>query len=148
MASTYTQIYLHIVFSTKNRTPWIAPSWRDRLHRYLAGGVRALNARCIAVGGVEDHVHILAEFTSSHCLKDFMRDLKTASSKWVHQEIHLPDFIWQEGYAAFSVSGTAKDQVIGYIQKQEIHHLRKPFLAELTEMLTRAGIACNPQFLR
>lgn len=147
MASTYTQIYLHIVFSTKNRQPWITPNWRFELHKYLAGAVRGMGAKPIAIGGIEDHVHLLVDLTSSHCLKDFMRDLKTSSSKWAREKSGMPMFRWQEGYSAFSVSESAKVNVTGYIQRQEAHHHGMTYQEELLRMLKRAKIEFDPRYI-
>jgi REP element-mobilizing transposase RayT len=92
-------------------------------------------------------VHLLVGLKATHCLADFMRELKKASSVWVHEQIGEPDFAWQEGYAAFTVSGTARPSVKRYIENQAQHHLTKPFRQELVEMLRRAEIVFDERFL-
>jgi REP element-mobilizing transposase RayT len=134
MASTHLSLHYHLVFSTKNREPWIADSWIERLHDYLGGTVNGLGGFSQGVGGVADHVHLLVGLKATHCLADFMRELKKSASVWVHEEIAVPGFSWQEGYAAFTVSPTARVGVKRYISNQKEHHRKRPFRAELIEL--------------
>src|SRR5438309_2324700 len=108
MASTYLSLHYHLVFGTKKRDPFIAPQWGSRLHEYLGGTISGLGGFPQAVGGVADHVHVLVGLKATHCLADVLRELKKASSVWVHEAIGLQEFAWQEGYAAFTVSPTAR----------------------------------------
>jgi REP element-mobilizing transposase RayT len=103
MPSTHTSLYFHLVFSTKERLPLITEEWRERLHAYLGGIVRNMNAVALTVGGVADHVHLLVGLKPIHRLDYFLRDLKADSSEWVHKEL-LKKFEWQKGYGAFTVS--------------------------------------------
>ena len=147
MSSTYLSLHYHLVFSTKNREALIAPEWRSRLHDYLGGTVRGLGGFPEGIGGVADHVHLLVGLKATHCLSDFMRELKKASSTWVHEEIGMRAFAWQEGYAAFTVSATAREGVKHYIANQEEHHRAKSFREELVELLNKAGIEYDPKYL-
>ncbi len=147
MPSTYLSLHYHLVFSTKERAPLIALDWRARLHEYLGGTLRGLGGFPQGVGGVADHVHLLVGLKSTHCLADVMRELKKASSVWVHDEIGVKAFAWQEGYAAFTVSATARDAVQRYIANQEVHHQAKSFRAELVEALDKAGVEYDPKYL-
>jgi REP element-mobilizing transposase RayT len=147
MPSTYLSLHYHLVFGTKNREPLIALEWRARLHEYLGGTVRGLGGFPEGVGGVADHVHLLVGLKATHCLSDFMRELKKAASAWVHEEIDLPAFAWQEGYAAFTVSATAREGVKHYIANQAEHHRVRSFREELLEMLNKAGVEYDPQYL-
>src|SRR5213595_2218522 len=122
MGSTYLSLHYHIVFATKARQPWIAPSWSARLHEYLGGTVRGLDGVPEAIGGVDDHVHLLVGLRATHRLADFIRELKKAATSWVREQGLEPQFAWQEGYAAFTVSPTAREEVRGYIHNQEEHH--------------------------
>ena len=99
------------------------------------------------VGGVEDHVHMLVGLRPTHCISDFMRELKKSSSIWVHETIGTPGFQWQEGYGVFSVSATARPQVKSYIANQKEHHQTKSFRDEFVEMLEKAGVEYDPQYL-
>jgi putative transposase len=147
MGSTYLSLHYHLVFSTKNREPTIAPAWRARLHDYLGGIVQGLGGVSQRVSGVEDHVHLLVGLKATHCLADFMRELKKASSVWVHEEIGSKRFAWQEGYAAFTVSATSRPAVARYIDNQDEHHRGRAYRQELIEMLEKAGIEYDPQYL-
>jgi REP element-mobilizing transposase RayT len=147
MASTYLSLYYHLVFGTKNREPFIDASWRSRLHEYLGGTLAGLGGFPQGIGGVADHVHVLVSLKATHCLANVLRELKKATSLWVHQQIGLRSFAWQEGYAAFTVSATARPAVQQYIGKQEEHHRVKSFREELIEMLNKAGIEYDPRYL-
>lgn len=104
MGSTFISLHYHLVFSTKFRQPLITARWRERLHEYLGGTVNGLKGFSQGVGGTDDHVHLLVGLKSTHCLADFMRELKKSTSAWVHDEIGLAKFAWQEGYGANSPS--------------------------------------------
>jgi putative transposase len=147
MGSTYLSLYYHLVFSTKNRAPIIDPTWSERLHKYLAGTITGLNGFTEAIGGVNDHVHLLVRLKATHCLADVLRELKKSSSTWVHEQIGLSSFAWQDGYAAFTVGATSILAVETYIANQCEHHRVKSFREELIEMLERAGIDYDPQYL-
>ncbi len=145
--STYLSLHFHLVFSTKNREPFIRPAWMSRLHEYLGGTVNGLDGYSQGVGGVADHVHLLVGLKSTHCLADFMRELKKASSVWVHEEIQESKFAWQEGYAAFTVSPTARDGVKRYIANQAEHHRSRPFREELISLLQLAEVEFEARYL-
>jgi putative transposase len=145
--STFLSLHYHVVFSTKDRLPFIKADWRDRLHGYLGGTVNGLQGIPERIGGIEDHVHMLVGLKATHCLSDFMRELKKATSIWVHEEIQCKAFAWQEGYAAFTVSATACDAVSQYIHDQESHHRKSSFRDELESMLNRAGVTFEPRYL-
>lgn len=145
--STYSCLHYHLVFATKYREPVIADSWRARLHEYLGGTVRGLDGVPEGIGGTADHVHLLARLKPVHCLSDFMRELKKASSLWVHENIPLPTFAWQEGYGAFTVAASDTRSVQAYIANQEEHHRTKTFREEFTAFLEKAGIEYNPAYL-
>lgn len=147
MGSTYLSLYYHLVFSTKNREAMIDPSWRSRLHEYMAGTINGLKGIPLAINGVEDHVHLLVRLKATHCLANVLRELKMASSVWVHEKIGLGSFAWQEGYAAFTVSASSTDGVKRYIANQFEQHRLRTFRKELVEMLKKAGVEYDPQYL-
>ena len=146
MPSTYLSLHYHLVFGTKNRLPMIESGWRPRLHEYLGGTIRGLGGVPEEVGGIADHVHLLAGLKATHCLADVMRELKKGSSMWVHDALGLPQFAWQEGYAAFTVSATARESVRRYIMNQEEHHRMVTFRDEVIQMLEKAGVAYDPKY--
>jgi putative transposase len=129
------------------RRPLIEHSWRSRLHDYLGGSVRGLGGFPQQVGGVVDHVHLLVRLKATHRLADLMRELKKASSVWVHEEIGSRSFTWQKGYAAFTVSATPREAVRQYIASHEEHHRTKSFREELVEMLKKARIEYDAKYL-
>ncbi|HHY85709.1 MAG TPA: IS200/IS605 family transposase, partial [Verrucomicrobia bacterium] len=105
MGSTFHSLHYHIVFSTKERRPTIRSEWRPRLHKYLGGTVRGIDSVAEAVGGVEDHVHLLVSLKITDAPAELVRELKKASSVWAAEK-HEQLFCWQEGYSIFSVSWT------------------------------------------
>ena len=146
MGSTFFSLHYHIVFSTKERRPFIKPEWQPDLHSYLGGIIRGMNGVAEIVGGVEDHVHILASLRPVHRIADVLRDLKKDSSTWAKNNF-IRTFTWQEGYAAFTVSPTATDAVRRYIANQEAHHRKQSFVDELRELLNAAGIDFDEKHL-
>lgn len=147
MPSTYLSLHYHIVFGTKNREPLIDTAWRSRLHDYLGGTIRGLGGFSEGVGGVADHVHLLISLKATHCLADVMREMKKKSSVWVHQEICLASFAWQEGYGAFSISATSREAVREYIANQAVHHRITSFREEMIVMLNKCKVDFDPKYL-
>jgi REP element-mobilizing transposase RayT len=146
MGSTYHSIHFHLVFSTKNREPFIRADWRARLHEYLGGTVKGLGGVPEAVGGVEDHVHLLISLKTTAAPAEIVRELKKASSVWA-AENHCKGFAWQEGYGIFSVSWTHVDVVRNYIANQEEHHRKTGFSEEFKQMLERNGVTYDPKYM-
>ena len=147
MSSTYTCLHYHLIFATQNREPWFVGTTRDQLHEYLGGTVRGLGAHPEGIGGVADHVHLLVSLKATHCLADFMRELKKASSSWYRETFRRAGFRWQEGYAAFTVSASAREAVRAYIAGQEEHHRKRSFREELVEILQRSEIEFDETYL-
>ena len=147
MSSTYLSLHYHLIFSTKLREPSISDQWQERLHEYLGGTVKGLGGFSQGVGGVADHVHLLVGLKATHCLADFLRELKKASSAWVHDEIGLKTFSWQEGYAAFTVSATSRDGVKRYIANQAEHHRETTYQEEFRALLTLHGKTWDERFV-
>ena len=113
MGSTYYSLHHHVVFSTKERRPYIRPEWRARLHEYLGGAVRGLGGVAETVGGVEDHVHLLLSLKTTDAPADLVREFKKSSSVWAAENFERA-FEWQEGYAIFSTSWTHCPVLRGY----------------------------------
>jgi len=147
MPSTHLSLHYHIVFGTKDREPTILPAWRHELHEYLGGIARGLGGIPEGVGGVADHVHLLVGLKATHCLADFVRELKKAASAWVHEQTKSNTFAWQTGYAAFTVSVTGRAAIREYIANQEDHHRVRTFREEYIKMLIKANIQYDPQYL-
>jgi putative transposase len=147
MPSTHLSLYYHIVFSTKMRRRCIQESWSERLHVYLGGILRGMQGASLRIGGTDDHVHILASLLAFHRLADVVRDLKSSSSRWVHEVIGHPMFAWQSGYGAFTVGKSEIEAMKQYIQNQKEHHRRKTFQEEYLDLLRASGIDFDERFL-
>ena len=132
MPQSLAQIYVHIVFSTKTRQPFLRDNaFSEQTHAYLAGICKNLKCPALKVGGAEDHVHILCRFGKNIELANLLRDLKRDSSKWVKTEQpDLSAFHWQEGYGAFSVSPSHVEPLTQYITNQGEHHRQESFQDE------------------
>ncbi|HEX7709248.1 MAG TPA: IS200/IS605 family transposase [Thermoanaerobaculia bacterium] len=144
MANTFTNLHYHLVFSTKNREPFLREQ-KSSMHEYLGGCIRKLGATALCVGGIADHVHALVRMKPTHRLSDVLRDIKRPSSDWI-QEL-IPSFHWQVGYSAFTVSASQIDRVCRYIERQEEHHQKQSFEEELREILTVHGIEFDERYL-
>ena len=141
MPQSFTQLYAHLIFSTKNRVPLLDAEIRPRVHAYLATIIRDLDAPYVVVGGVADHVHILFDMGKLHAPVEFVEKVKRESSKFVKTlGAKYQKFYWQRGYGMFSVSPTQKDDVENYVRNQERHHRTKTFQEEYRGFLRRYGL--------
>jgi putative transposase len=147
MSSTHLSLHYHIVFSTKNRQPLIADNFSPKLHAFLGGCVKTINGTPIAIGGTNNHVHLLIGLRATHQLSNVVKEIKVASSKWVHEEILLKEFSWQTGYGAFTVGISNLEQVRNYVLNQENHHQAKNFETEYVEMLRTANVEYDEKYL-
>ncbi len=146
MSHTYTNLITHNVFSTKERRPLIDEDFRVELHKYLGGLVKELKGKPIKIGGMPDHVHVLASLPPTVSTSDAMRFIKANSSKWVSEKFNKP-FEWQKGYGAFSVSRSGMERVAEYIENQVEHHKKRNFRAEFLELLKRYEVDFDEQYL-
>lgn len=144
----FTRLTYHVVFGTKHRQPLIREKFRERLYGYVGGTIRELNGHLIEIGGVEDHVHILANLSAAKAVSDVIRDIKANASRWLNE---LPEvttrFEWQKGYAAFTVSYSQVPSVRGYIQNQREHHRVTTFEEEYIAFLRRHDIEFEHRWL-
>lgn len=131
MAQSLSQIYLHIIFSTKHRQPLIDEAISKELHRYLAGACKSLDCPAIKIGGRPDHIHILCKYSKKITVIKLLEEVKKTSSKWMKTKNEVySNFYWQDGYAVFSVNPQQVDLVVDYITNQKKHHERKTFQEE------------------
>jgi REP element-mobilizing transposase RayT len=149
MAQSLSQVYLHVVFSTKNRARFLQDrALRERTHAYLAGACRNLDSPSIIVGGVEDHVHILCRLAKTLSISEFIRELKRESSKWLkEQSPEMSSFFWQGGYGAFSISPGHVKGLTDYIANQEEHHKKETFQEEFLRLLGLYGIEFDERYV-
>jgi REP element-mobilizing transposase RayT len=147
LMSTHLCLSYHFIFSTKNREPLIADAWRARLHDYFGGCIHEAGGVCLAVGGTADHVHIFSGLKATHCVAVFMRDIKRATSAWIHETFEVPRFAWQEGYGGFTVSGFKAGRLRQYIRDQEEHHRTRTFQEEYRAILDELGVEYDERYL-
>ena len=146
MPSTHTSLNVHAVFSTKERRPLIKDSFEVDLYGYLGGIVKQQNAIPIAIGGIEDHIHMLLGIPPTQRIDYLIRDIKANSSGWLRKDKKVP-FQWQEGYGAFSVSPDRVDRVSNYIWNQERHHRKTRFREEYVTILDASGVPYDSEYL-
>lgn len=140
---------MHIVFSTKNRDPFLADKdTRAEMHAYLGGTCNKLDCPVLVVGGVADHVHILCALSRNQSIAQLVGEIKRASSKWIKTKGRiLTKFAWQNGYGVFSVGQSEVERVRAYIATQEEHHRKKTFQDEYRSFLTEYGIEHDERYL-
>jgi putative transposase len=145
---SFTRLTYHVVFATRYRRPTIKEDIQERLYEYIGGILRGKKGHLIEIGGVEDHVHILAGLSPSLAVSDVIRDVKAASSKWVKEERETEAFEWQKkGFGAFSVSYDRVEAIRNYIRNQREHHQTKTFQEEYIDFLKRHGIEFQLEYL-
>jgi REP element-mobilizing transposase RayT len=148
MPGTYSQILLHVVFSTKRREPWITVDIAERLYAYIGGIIRVEKGVLYGIGGIEDHVHIYLRWRPDESVSDLMRTIKARSSKWLHETIpSLSKFAWQEGYSVFSVSKSQEEILKRYIAGQAEHHKKEDFKSELLRLLRAHGVGFEDRYV-
>jgi REP element-mobilizing transposase RayT len=146
---SYTAIWIHIVFSTNERRPYLADrAIRANVHAYMGGIVRNLRGTPLAINGIADHVHLLLRLPSSLSVADAVRVIKTNSSKWIRERWpRMRRFSWQTKFSAFAVSPSALPKVVRYIEAQESHHATHGFGSELESLLKKNGVDYDARYL-
>ena len=135
---SFVSCLMHVVFSTKDRRPFLAPQIQDRLWPYIGGIAQKNKMKAIKAGGVADHVHLLLSVPSTLAIAKAVQLVKGNSSKWIHEEFpKLAAFEWQEGYGAFSIGISGVDDTVNYIENQAAHHKTKTFKEELETILKK-----------
>ncbi len=147
MPQSLSQIYVHLVFSTKGRARLIPADLQSRLHAYLAGAMNDIGCPAVKIGGMPDHVHILFRLSRTMSLSDAVKTAKVESSKWMKDEGGVREFAWQAGYGAFSVSASDVDDVTDYIRNQEHHHQVLTFQDEFRRLLERYHVEYNEAYV-
>ena len=145
---SFSKLTYHIIFATRYRRKTIRPELQHRLYEYIGGIVRKQKGHLIEIGGVEDHIHILANLSPVAAISDSIRDIKANSAKWMNELPERKDkFEWQKGYGAFTVSASQIESVCKYVQNQKEHHRVKSFEEEYIEFLQRHGIEFERRYL-
>ncbi len=149
MSESLAQIYLHIVFSTKQRRKYLQNKLlREEVHRYLGGTCQHLKSPSLIVGGVDDHTPILCRLSRTQAVSELVRELKRESSKWIKsKDDSLADFHWQDGYGAFSISPSHVKALRGYIADQEKHHQKESFQDEFRRILKKYAVEYDERYV-
>lgn len=148
MPNTYTQIYIHTVFSVKNRESLINQRWKDELYKYITGIIQNHDHKLIAINGMPDHLHVFIGLKPDQSISDLMQDIKGGSSKWINEKGFVDGkFEWQSGYGAFSYSDSQVDNVVRYILTQEKHHTKKTFIEEYTDFLEKFKVPYDEKYI-
>lgn len=146
--TTYSQIYIQVVFAVKYREALIYPSWEAELYKYITGIVQNKEQKMLAINGMPDHTHIFIGMRPSCCLSDLVREVKKSSNEFIKEKGFCPSrFQWQEGFGAFSYSHSSLDNVIGYIMKQKEHHKKQTFKDEYLTFLKNFSIEYKDEYL-
>jgi REP element-mobilizing transposase RayT len=148
MPQSLSFLLIHVVFSTKDREPWLDVSVRAALHAYLATVTRDADCECYRVGGVADHVHLAVRLARTVTVAKLVEKLKTTSSAWLkHQSPSLAAFAWQRGYGAFSVGPADLEALRHYLDTQEDHHRTRSYQDELRAFLAKYHMAHDERYL-
>jgi putative transposase len=148
VAGTYTNFLYHFVFSTKNRISLISDNLQQDLYSYIGGIVRGEGGTLLEIGGMSDHVHLLAKLKPTKSVSEMLNRIKSKSSKWMNEEkMKMRKFGWQDGYGALSVSESQIASVRRYIRSQEQHHRRQSFQDEFRALLEKHGIEYEERYL-
>ena len=148
MPQSLSKVILHLVFSTRNREPWLDANVRSRVHAYLATICRDQGAELAHVGGVTDHVHLLTSLPRTRSQAEFIEHIKKTSSKWIKVlDARYRGFFWQRGYAAFSVSPSRVEVVVQYVKAQPEHHRTRTFQEEYRELLRKHGVDFDERYV-
>ena len=147
MPQSLARLLVHLIFSTKNRVPFLqSPELRSEVHAYLTATLQGQDCEPVQVGGVADHVHLLFGLSRTISLAELVKGLKTSSTKMMREKGHGA-FSWQTGYGAFSVSESNKRAVIEYIVNQETHHRKMTFQEEIRALLKKHSVRFDERYI-
>jgi len=149
MPQSLARAVFHVVFSTKNRVPFLKDAeLRSRLHAYMAGVLRDIDCDPILINGVEDHVHILCNFSRTITIAGLVEEAKRGPSKWMKEHgSRYADFYWQNGYGAFTVSESNVEQVRDYVARQEEHHRKMSFQDEFRILCQKHELEIDERYV-
>jgi putative transposase len=146
--TTYSQIYIQVVFAVKGRQSLILPTWEVELYKYITGIVQNKEQKMLAINGMPDHTHFLIGMRPACCLSDLVREVKKSSNAFIQEKGFCPSrFQWQEGFGAFSYSHSSLDNVIGYIMRQKEHHKKQAFKDEYLTFLKNFAVEYKDEYL-
>ena len=148
MPQSLARLYIHLVFSTKYRQPFLTDAIRDCLHTYMATVMDQSGCQTLLINSIEDHIHILFELSRTLAVSQVVEKVKTASSRWIKtQGEEWSGFAWQVGYGAFTVSASNVQAVRHYVENQREHHRLQSFQNEYRAFLDKHGLAYNERYI-
>ena len=147
MSSTFSQIYIQVVFAVKGRQSLIQHSWEENLYKYITGIVQYKGQKMLAINGMPDHIHLLIGMKPNCSLSDLIREIKKSSNEFVKENKFCNGFNWQEGFGAFSYSHSQLDNVVKYVMNQKEHHKVKTFEEEYLELLQKFEVKFKEEYL-
>lgn len=148
MSQSLANILIHLVFSTKDRRPFIPPEHEPRLHQYISTVASDLQSPVIFINGMPDHVHLLFSLSRNMTISEFVSKIKANSSRWMKAVHHFDSpFAWQKGYGAFSIGESSRQVAIDYIANQKEHHKKMSFQEELLALLRKNKVAFDEKYL-
>ena len=145
MAQSFSSLYVHVVYSTKDRVPLLTGDLLEKMHAYTGGTINNTGCQCLTVGGVADHLHFLARISRTLSMADFVREVKASTSKWAKE--FSPGFTWQSGYGAFSVGHRELPAVRQYIETQAEHHKKFSFQEEFLNILREHDLEWDDRYI-
>jgi REP element-mobilizing transposase RayT len=148
MPQSLSHVLVHLIFSTKDRRPFLNDTIRVEMNTYLASVLNSSDNICVRIGGVADHVHIALFIARTESIAKIIERLKVSSSKWIKTKgPEFARFSWQRGYAAFSVSPSDRTALVKYIDAQTTHHQRRDFQAEMRAMFAKYGVEFDERYV-
>lgn len=148
MANTYTQFYVHLVFTPKNRDALIQKRWKNELEKYITGIIQNYGHKMLSIASMPDHIHIFIGYNVNQLVPKLVEQIKTSTNDWIKKNnLSRFKFEWQKGYGAFTYSRSDMDNVVKYISNQEEHHKKKSFRDEYLQLLKEFDISFNKEYL-
>jgi REP element-mobilizing transposase RayT len=148
MADVYSQLYIHLIFSVKNRNALIDEKFEDEIYKYITGIITQQNHKLIAINGMPDHINILIGYSPNSNLSDLVKQIKVSSTKFINEKrFSKYKFNWQSGYGAFSYSKSQLNNIIKYINTQKEHHKKVSFKDEYITFLKKFEIEYKTEYL-
>jgi len=146
MSHSFTKVWIHAIWATKNRKELVDSSIEKKVHNYIHDELIELGCPVRIINGMPDHVHVLFLLNPQKTISDVIRQAKGGSSHCINGEnLILEKFAWQKGYAAFAVSESQLDAVYNYIKNQKQHHLKKNGQQEFDDFIKLHGFENNNQ---
>lgn len=148
MPQSLAQVYVHIIFSTKERYPYLQPTIEPELYAYMGDTIKRVGGIPHLINGTSDHIHLLSSLPRTLTLSKYIEEIKRNSSRWIKtKHIDYQKFAWQNGYGAFSVSSSQRETVMRYIAEQKEHHRHVTFKEEFMAFLEKYNVEYNDQYL-